>query len=137
MDQAVSMGLIVNELVTNAIKHAFPDNRGGNIRVQFEAHEDQLHLFVADDGVGFDDCIESDPGIGQDLVRGLSRQLGGELEVKSGKSGSTFRLCIPYARPGLPIPSPERRPGCGVRPAAKFEPTLEAGKHRKSITPTH
>jgi two-component sensor histidine kinase len=105
MDQAVSLGLIVNELVTNAIKHAFPNNRGGNIRVQLEANDDQLHLVVADDGVGFDDCIEKNPGMGQDLVRGLSRQLGGELEVKSTKSGSIFCLSIPYVRPGLPIPS--------------------------------
>ena len=81
MHQAVSLGLIVNELVTNAIKHTFPDNRGGNIRVQLEVHDDQLHFLVADDGVGFGDCTESNPGIGQDLVRGLSRQLGGELEV--------------------------------------------------------
>src|SRR5262249_18837545 len=101
MDQAVLLGLIVNELVTNAIKHAFPDNREGNIRVHLGAHEDQLHLLVADNGTGFGDGIQSNPGIGHDLVRGLSRQLGGELEVLSTKSGSNFRLVIPYTRPGL------------------------------------
>jgi two-component sensor histidine kinase len=106
MDQAVSLGLIVNELVTNAIKHAFPDNRSGNICVQLEAHEDRLHLLVADDGVGFAGRNQSKPGMGHDLVRGLSRQLGGELEVDSSKRGSTFRLSIPYVRPDLPIPSP-------------------------------
>src|SRR5262249_18751962 len=52
--QAISVGLVVNELVTNAIKHAFPDDRRGRIRVCLEARKDnQLQLCVQDDGVGF------------------------------------------------------------------------------------
>jgi len=93
MDQAVPLGLIVNELVTNAIKHAFPDSRAGRIRVGLEARKDQLHLSVQDDGTGFDDHCKV--GEGQDLVRGLSRQLGGDLRVESTNSGSTFLLTIP------------------------------------------
>ena len=57
MDDAVTLGLIVNELVTNAIKHAFPDSRSGHIRVGFEALDhDQVRLIVRDDGVGLHDA---------------------------------------------------------------------------------
>jgi two-component sensor histidine kinase len=95
-DQAISLGLIINELVTNAIKHAFPEGRAGRIRVGFEALEDQLRLCVEDDGVGFSGRIRSNGGMGQDVVRGLSRELGGDLEVKTTNRGSSFRLSIPY-----------------------------------------
>jgi two-component system, sensor histidine kinase PdtaS len=94
MDQAVTLGLIINELVTNAIKHAFPDQRPGRIRVEFAGLGDQSLLFVEDSGVGFDE--RRSVGMGDDLVRGLSRQLGGEPQVKSSKTGSSFRLFIPY-----------------------------------------
>jgi two-component sensor histidine kinase len=94
MDRAVPLGLIINELVTNAIKHAFPDQRPGRIRVGFEAVDEGLVLTVEDDGVGFDD--QRNVGMGEDLVRGLLGQLGGELRMESTKSGSAFRLSIPY-----------------------------------------
>jgi two-component system, sensor histidine kinase PdtaS len=99
MDQAVSLGLIINELVTNAIKHAFPDHRAGRIRVGFVAEDARSRLSVEDDGVGFDDWRNG--GMGEDLVRGLSRQLEGDLEVKSTQRGSTFRLCIPHLSSAL------------------------------------
>src|SRR5215471_19408440 len=69
MDQAISLGLIINELVTNAIKHAFPD-RTGRIQVGFKAFKERLHVSVQDDGVGFDNSRKA--GQGQALVRGLS-----------------------------------------------------------------
>ena len=69
VDDAVSLGLIINELVTNATKHAFPDQRVGCIRVTFEVLNDQSCLSVADDGVGFDE--RRDAGMGEGLVRGI------------------------------------------------------------------
>jgi two-component system, sensor histidine kinase PdtaS len=92
MDQAVPLGLIINELVTNAIKHAFPEQRAGRIFVGFDANGNQSCLSVEDNGVGFDD--RRSVGLGDELVRGLSSQLGGELQVKSSKAGSSFRLTI-------------------------------------------
>jgi two-component system, sensor histidine kinase PdtaS len=94
MDQAVTLGLIINELITNAIKHAFPDQRPGRIRVEFAGLGDQSLLFVEDSGVGFDE--RGSVGNGDDLIKGLSRQLGGEPQVNSSKTGSSFRLFIPY-----------------------------------------
>jgi two-component sensor histidine kinase len=93
IDDAVPLGLIINELVTNATKHAFPDQRTGSIRVVFEVHDGQSCLSVEDDGIGFDNHRKA--GMGEDLVRGLARQLGGDLHVKSSKTGSTFSLSIP------------------------------------------
>jgi two-component system, sensor histidine kinase PdtaS len=97
MQQAVPLGLIINELVTNAVKHAFPDGRAGRIRVHLEAFDTQLHLMVDDDGVGFDQSARSgaDKGQGQALVLGLTHELGGALEVQSTTRGSSFRLTFP------------------------------------------
>jgi two-component system, sensor histidine kinase PdtaS len=97
IDDAVSLGLIINELITNATKHAFPSQRVGRIRVCFEVQNRQSRLSVEDDGVGFDD--RRNVGIGEDLVRGLSHQLGADLQVKTSKAGSTFSLSIPHLSP--------------------------------------
>jgi len=104
--QAISVGLVVNELVTNAIKHAFPDDRRGRIRVCFVARKDnQLQLCVEDDGVGFANRAQRNAGQGQELVKGLSHELDGHLEFKTSEEGSSFYLCIPYINP-LPSAGP-------------------------------
>ena len=81
-DQAASLGLIVNELVTNAIKHAFPEGRAGRIRVGFEALEDQLRLCVEDDGVRFAGRIRTKggngPRCGEGSVMSTRRRLGSQ-----------------------------------------------------------
>ena len=108
MDQATSLGLIVNELVTNAIKHAFPNGRSGRIRVAIEVIKDELRLCVEDDGVGFRPGMRKDTGMGQDLVSGLAGQLAGHLEVASTSSGSSFRLSVPFANPAPSTRSEQR-----------------------------
>src|SRR5262249_13017173 len=65
MQQAVLLGLILNELVTNAVKHAFPDGRAGRIRVRLKALDPQLCLSAEDDGVGFDASAQTDVSAGQ------------------------------------------------------------------------
>jgi two-component sensor histidine kinase len=101
MQQAVLLGLILNELVTNAVKHAFPDNRAGRIQVRLGALDTQLRLSVEDDGVGFDRSSRSgaELGQGQALLLGLAHELGGRLEVHSTTSGSSFRLTFPPTSP--------------------------------------
>jgi two-component system, sensor histidine kinase PdtaS len=96
--QAISLGLIVNELVMNAVKYAFPNERKGCIRIGFEVLSDeQLQLCVEDDGVGFSPRQQRNGGLGQDLVDGISHELGGRLEIKTSEKGSSFHLRIPYA----------------------------------------
>ena len=106
MDQAVLLGLIVNELVTNAMKHAFPEGRTGHIRVRLDALSSLLRLSVEDDGVGIACPLQNGTGAGQghELVRGLSHELDGDLVLATTDSGSSFRLTFPHKRPGAPTP---------------------------------
>ena len=97
MHEAVLMGLILNELITNAVKHAFPDGRAGHIRVRLDALDTRLRLSVKDDGVGVDRGAwnGADTGQGQALVLGLAHELQGSLDLKSATTGSSFSVTFP------------------------------------------
>jgi two-component sensor histidine kinase len=97
-DAATPLGLILNEVVSNACKHAFPGERAGTIQVTLSSAGDgHGRLVVRDDGVGFDPAAPV-KGIGQRLIRALTSQLGGESTVSSGGDGSTFTLTFPLAK---------------------------------------
>lgn len=93
LDVAVPLGLLINELVTNASKHAFPEGRLGNVRVTVHGEAGEVELAVVDDGVGFSEEVLAEGGtsMGLRLSRGLARQLGGEL-VGEGQSGSRWQV---------------------------------------------
>lgn len=92
---AATPDAIVNELISNALKHAFADGRHGDIRV--EAHPvnggPQIRLVVADSGVGLPVDFEAarQPSLGLQLVADLARQLHGTLDIRSD-AGTTFSL---------------------------------------------
>src|SRR5690606_18503386 len=68
-DISVSLGLIVTELVINALKHAFPGGRDGNILVDYHAHATDWTLSVSDNGVGTPETLaEAKPGLGTSIV---------------------------------------------------------------------
>jgi two-component sensor histidine kinase len=95
--RAVPLGLVVNELVTNALKHAFPDGRSGTIRVEFRIPPGgEARLCVCDDGVGMG---PPRPGSsGTELVRRLVQQIGGrleQLEQPEQPQGTGFRVLFP------------------------------------------
>jgi len=95
-DRAVSIGLVVNELVTNAAKHAFRDRDGGRIQVSFRARGGGWSLIVADDGVGMPDApTEAGSGLGSRLIPAFARQAGGVLTIDSGREGTTAVLDLP------------------------------------------
>jgi two-component sensor histidine kinase len=74
-----------------------------------EAREnDQLQLCVQDDGIGFANHPQRNAGQGQELVKGISRELDGHLEIKTSEEGSSFCLRIPYINP-LPSARPASR----------------------------
>ncbi|MBK6998013.1 MAG: sensor histidine kinase [Lewinellaceae bacterium] len=86
IDTAVPLGLIVNELLTNTLKYAFPDGRKGIVRIKLEKNlAGNLHLEVADDGIGKSGLTKG-TGFGGQLVSLLTRQLSGSMreEVKNG-----------------------------------------------------
>jgi len=90
-DLALPLGMAVNELVTNAIKYAFPDGRDGRIEVRFETDGERWRLLVADDGVGLPSEFERPGGMGAGLVKSFARQAGGRLKVLDGP-GARFEI---------------------------------------------
>ncbi|MCA1748338.1 MAG: sensor histidine kinase [Parasphingopyxis sp.] len=93
-DKAATIGLVVNELVTNAAKHAFPDGKSGRITVEFTRSEDCCRLAVADDGVGINGSKR--PGsLGHRLMDALVQQLEGTLETRTGPDGTRVTLVFP------------------------------------------
>lgn len=89
---AIPCGLILNELVTNAIKHAFADRDAGRIAIAARRDGRQVEVRVSDDGVGLPEGFDPAGGatLGMQLVGSLVAQLGGRLEVASGLVGATF-----------------------------------------------
>jgi two-component sensor histidine kinase len=80
VETALPLGLIVAELISNAQKHAFPDDRTGTVRVLFERHEDgDVRLGVFDDGAGLNG---SKPGIGMTLIGLLGSQIEALISVE-------------------------------------------------------
>jgi len=98
VDRAIPAGLIVNELVTNALEHAFPGEAGGSITVSFETEHDTGTLIVKDDGVGVEDeaVLECEKTLGLRLVKGLVRQLRGEIDIE-GQGGLTCTVTFPLS----------------------------------------
>lgn len=92
-DVSVSLGLIVTELVINALKHAFPDGRSGHIVVSYETAGLGWKLSVRDDGAGMPDKSgPSTGGLGTSIVQALARHLGAKVEVADNHPGTIVSL---------------------------------------------
>ena len=96
--QAVPCGLIVNELVANALEHAFPQDRHGELYLHLEKTASEVLLVVRDDGVGLPPTVDvgATPSLGLQLVQVLTRQLKGHIKVNRS-AGTEFRLRFPWA----------------------------------------
>jgi PAS domain S-box-containing protein len=99
MDQAIPCGLILNELVTNALKYAYPDGSGEVLIGLTYDPDDNIQLTVSDRGAGLPEGfdVKSTKSLGMRIVHVLSRQLGGQLSVRS-RPGTEFRLVFPLGR---------------------------------------
>ena len=93
-DRAITIGLIVNELVTNAVKYAFPSDTKGTVLVTLKRAPGELRLTVADDGQGADPR-RADSGLGGRLIERFAQQLGGQLKRESNSRGTTVYLILP------------------------------------------
>jgi two-component sensor histidine kinase len=92
-DISVSLGLIVTELVINALKHAFPGNRPGRIAVDYRAHGPFWTLTVSDNGAGMPVDFESlKPGLGTSIVDALAMQLHARVQVASAHPGTVVSV---------------------------------------------
>ena len=96
MDKAVPFGLILNELVSNALKYAFPEGRKGTVRIELRARQNgEVALSVSDDGVGLPAEVDFRDAktLGLHLVRMLAWQLQGSLEREDGP-GTKFVIAF-------------------------------------------
>jgi two-component sensor histidine kinase len=94
LDNAIPCGLIVNELVSNSLKHAFPENNAGHIEVVFEEPAgDEYTLVIRDDGVGLPAGLDptQSTSLGLKLVASLVQQLNGTL-VMDNTNGASFEI---------------------------------------------
>lgn len=93
LDTAIPLGLIINELVTNSVKYAFPQSHKGNIIIKLTQLNDHIELIVADDGIGLPETI--DPGntktLGLQLMKNLTEQLDGQISVDNSQ-GTEFKI---------------------------------------------
>jgi PAS domain S-box-containing protein len=117
LDHAIPCGLILNELLSNALKHAFNDGRRGAIQIGLATTEDfRVQLTLADDGVGLPACfrLEDSRSLGLQVVRALIHQIRADLAIAGG-AGTEFRLSwkLPEAAE-LPLAAiPQQLPGNG------------------------
>lgn len=94
LDAAVPCGLIVNELITNAFKHAYPNRRFGQVTIRLRESAGRVLVAVADDGVGWPADVDplASPSLGLRLVRSLTEQLGGSIAFHPTHPGTEVRL---------------------------------------------
>ncbi len=92
-DQAVTLGLIVNEVATNSAKHAFGDSKCGLISVKLDREPGRIVLSVVDNGAGMKQTDRSG-GLGMSLINALAKQAGAEVERKSSSNGTCFSFVM-------------------------------------------
>jgi PAS domain S-box-containing protein len=95
INTAIPLGLVMNELLSNALKHAFPGDRKGTIRIDARETEGRLDISLADDGVGLPEGFDytTSQSLGLRLVHILIEQLSGTIELKKEK-GTTFIIAV-------------------------------------------
>jgi two-component sensor histidine kinase len=92
-DMSVSLGLIVTELVINALKHAFPGHRGGRIVVAYHSAGPNWTLSVSDNGVGMPaDPASAKPGLGTSIVEALTNQLQARVQHAAANPGHSVSI---------------------------------------------
>jgi two-component sensor histidine kinase len=95
-DKAIKLGLIVNELVTNACKYAYPNEASGAIRVRIETGaNNSADLIVEDDGIGIEHGPGTGSGLGRRIVASMARALGGKVVQEPVAQGTRTRIAFP------------------------------------------
>jgi len=95
MPTALALGIVVNELVTNALKYAFPTQPAGRIDVTFRRAGEGYELAVEDDGVGLVSEAPQGSGLGRQIIQQFAEQLGGRFEIQPRAQGLRAVLTFP------------------------------------------
>lgn len=99
MDTAMPCGLLVNEIVSNSYKYAFPGNSTGTISIDLKKEDKKVTIRMSDSGVGLPESFDIDrsESLGMQLIQALTSQLDGEVKV-SREKGTTFEVTFTYPR---------------------------------------
>jgi two-component sensor histidine kinase len=97
-DVSVSLGLIVTELVINALKHAFPGDRNGDILVKYQSAASDWTLSVTDNGIGLPAAGSAKPGLGTSIVEALAKQLRATVTLADARPGARVSIVHEGAR---------------------------------------
>lgn len=97
VDIMIALGLILNELISNTLKYAFPGEQNGEVRISLATHADQVELKVEDNGVGFPANFVPDNSrsIGYSLIQAFTQKLGGSLQLHNAEKGARASLVFP------------------------------------------
>ena len=98
---SISLALLLTEVVSNSMRHAFPDGRRGIITISLQVEDDQALLRISDDGVGMGEGPPSGDGLGLQLIQGFASHLGGVAEITGGQG-----TCVSVR---FPVPPPADR----------------------------
>jgi two-component sensor histidine kinase len=93
INTAIPLGLIVNELVSNSMKHAFPNEKSGEIYIEFKSDKGKYTMVVADNGVGFPENydIQNTDTLGLGIVNSLTEQIEGKIRIERD-TGTKFTI---------------------------------------------
>jgi len=93
INKAVPLGLILNELITNALKHAFPDDREGKVKIKFNKKGSSYNLIISDNGIGFPKDLDfrKAESMGLILITSLVNQIDGEIKLDRSK-GTSYKI---------------------------------------------
>ncbi len=96
VDTIIPLGLILNELITNALKYAFVEQKDGKIFIELKKNNEDLILKVSDNGVGLPESFGSqkNSGIGFRLIDAFSKKLGAKLNIENQSKGTKVSMCI-------------------------------------------
>jgi two-component sensor histidine kinase/PAS domain-containing protein len=96
VDMAIPLGMAVTEMVTNAVKYAYPSPGGGDIWVSLERHDQELSVSVADTGIGSEQTVEESGRLGMRLIQSFAKQLNGRLSIDHDQ-GTTVEIRAPLS----------------------------------------
>ena len=97
LDMAVPCGILINEIITNILKYAFPNKMEGEISFKLKQKDEKITLLqIKDNGIGIDPSapVEKDHALGMRLIHALSDQLNAGIKIISEKTGTTYTLTL-------------------------------------------